>query len=68
MMVWVWPPQISISTQGRVQQAAISAARARAMRPSRYSSRYFMEALCSRLWTTVARGKHVIGDVDHMGW
>src|SRR5208282_5974558 len=42
MMVWVWPPQISINTQGRVVVWTISAAKARAMRWSRYSSRYFM--------------------------
>src|ERR1700674_985516 len=42
MIVWVWPPQISISTHGFVALAAISAATPRAMRPSRYSSIYFM--------------------------
>src|SRR5271157_3229709 len=42
MMVWVWPPQISISTQWPRVCWAISARRARAMRASRYSSRYFI--------------------------
>src|SRR5208337_515117 len=42
MMVWVCPPQISISTQGRVVDWTISAAKARAMRWSLYSSRYFI--------------------------
>src|SRR5271166_2671139 len=45
MMVWVWPPQISISTQGRVVHWTISAAKARAMRWSRYSSMYFIERI-----------------------
>src|SRR5271166_4121565 len=42
MIVCVCPPQISISTQGRVVHWAISEASARAIRESRYSSRYFM--------------------------
>src|SRR5512144_958267 len=45
MSVWVWPPQISISTQGRVTLRAIRSNRARAMRGSRNSSRYFIDQL-----------------------
>src|SRR5690349_5901318 len=41
-MVCVWPPQISINTQGLVAVSWISCTSARAMRASRYSSMYFM--------------------------
>src|SRR5262249_24971296 len=42
MIVCVWPPQISMSTHGRVQTCVISEASARAISPSRYSSMYFI--------------------------
>src|SRR5271170_6359201 len=41
-MVWVWPPQTSISTQRRVVIRRISATIFFASASSRYSSRYFM--------------------------
>src|ERR1017187_3584035 len=41
-MEWVWPPQTSISTQGRVWMRRISATILAATSPSRYSSRYFI--------------------------
>src|SRR5512144_672204 len=44
-MLWVWPPQTSMSTHGFVTVLRISSRRPRAMRPSRYSSRYFTSAL-----------------------
>src|SRR5689334_389054 len=45
MSVWVWPPQISISTQGRVTLRAMRSNSSRAIRGSRNSSRYFIEQL-----------------------
>src|SRR5579884_1295813 len=45
MRVCVWPPQISIRTQGRVTRRAMSATSARAMAGSRYSSTYFIGSL-----------------------
>src|SRR5215468_92816 len=63
MMVWVWPPQISISTQGQVQESAIWEATARAMCPSRYSSMYFMQAPTLKM--TVVRHEHWDGDLCH---
>jgi hypothetical protein len=51
-----------------VQAWAISVARARAMRASRYSSKYFMAPDTAVAGETVARGKHGIGDPDHKGW
>src|ERR1017187_4476857 len=50
MSVWVWPPQISMRTQGRVTVAAISATRARATLGSRYSSMNFMRGILLRGW------------------
>src|SRR5688500_2714154 len=41
-MLWVCPPQISISVQGRVASLAIARLRRRANAGSRYSSTYFM--------------------------
>src|ERR1017187_3967725 len=41
-MEWVWPPQTSISTQGRVWMRRISATILAATSPSRYSSRYLI--------------------------
>src|SRR6266702_2908795 len=41
-MEWVWPPQTSISTHGRVWMRRISATILPATSPSRYSSRYFI--------------------------
>ena len=41
-MAWVWPPQTSMSDQGRVVMRAISCAYLCAASASRYSSRYFI--------------------------
>src|ERR1017187_1328701 len=50
MSVWVCPPQISMSTQGRVTVAAISVTRERASLGSRYSSMNFMRGILLRGW------------------
>src|SRR5690348_16737465 len=41
-MLWVWPPQTSISTHGRVTARLISTSTLSVKAWSRYSSRYFM--------------------------
>src|SRR4051794_30566398 len=46
-MLWVWPPQTSISTQWRVIIRRISSANPFAMASRRYSSRYFIVLLSS---------------------
>ena len=43
IIVWVWPPQISIIFHGRVVAARTAAASRLAASALRYSSRYFME-------------------------
>src|SRR5579872_4171183 len=57
MMVWVWPPQISISTHGWLVIWPISAAKASAMRWSRYSSRYFISRNPTRTPQQARRSK-----------
>src|ERR1039457_4183212 len=60
MRVYVWPPQISMRTQGRVTLAAISATRERASLGSRYSSMNFMRGGSSTGMVAGIRGSGAV--------
>src|SRR5262245_16082211 len=62
--LWVWPPQTSMITQGRVTVRRISSSRPAAMRPSRYSSRKRISALPGLLRLQLSQLVHLLEELE----